>query len=144
MSKVFYVVIGCFLLAGCLLLTGCAALAGLSPTISAPSGGHPSPIEVHEQTTVALAKDNFILVRTNVVGQSSGFSLFGIITIVPATLSKATSRFYDQAGMETGTPQSLAHLIIERTSSFYILFGIPEVIVRADIVQFKPDHRSGP
>lgn len=129
----------------CSLLTGCAALVPLSSLITTPSSGTP-PLQVHEQTSVKLAKDNFVLVRTNVVGRSRGFSLLGLITIYPATLSKAMNRLYAAAEMQQGHPQTVAHLVIEQTSSYWILFGIPEVDARADIVEFRPTAHgpSGP
>ena len=126
------------LLVPCLLLTGCAALAPFGSLLSGPSGG-PPPLQVHEQTSVELKEGNFALIKTNVMGQSKGFSLLGFITIYPATLTKAMSRLYAAAQMSQGDPQTVAHLIIEQTSSYYILFGIPRVDVRADIVEFKPE-----
>lgn len=120
----------------CALLSGCAAIAPFSSLVSAPTG--PPPLQVHEETQVKLAEDNFLLIKTNVIGRSHGFSLLGIITIVPATLTKAMNRLYGAAEMPPGEPQTVAHLVIEQTSSYYILFGVPEVDVRADIVQFKP------
>jgi hypothetical protein len=96
-------------------------------------------LQVHEQTSVKLAQDNFVLVRTNVVGRSRGFSLLGLITIYPATLNKAMNRLYVAAQMREGQPQTVAHLVVEQSSSYYILFGIPEVDARADIVEFTPE-----
>jgi hypothetical protein len=46
-------------------------------------------------------------------------------------------RLYAQAQMSPGAPQTIAHLVIEQTSTYWILFGIPEVTVRADVVEFK-------
>src|SRR5438045_3991132 len=129
------------LLAGGFLLSGCAALAPLT-AISHPSGAAPS-VQVNEQTSVSLARDNFTLVKTNEWGQSKGFSLLGFITIYPATLSKAMKRMYGQAEMQPGQPQTVAHMIIEQSSSYLILFSIPKIEVRADIVEFKPQVKSG-
>lgn len=124
----------CFAIAS--LLSGCAAIAPFSSLVSAPTG--PPPLQVHEETQVKLAQDNFVLIKTNVVGRSHGFSLLGLITIYPATLNKAMNRLYVAAEMHSGEPQTIAHLVVEQTSSYWILFGIPEVDARADIVQFKP------
>ena len=121
----------------CLLLNGCTSIVPLSSLLSSPSKGTP-PLQVHEQTSVELAEANFHLVRTNVVGQSKGFSLLGIVTIYPATLTKAMGRLYGNAQMNEGTPQTVCHLVIEQSSTYWILFGIPQVTVRADIVQFNP------
>jgi hypothetical protein len=118
----------------CMLLIGCAAVAPFAPLLSTPLGS--ATAQVHTDTRVSLSEDNFLLVRTNIVGRSRGFSLLGIITIYPATLTKAMTQFYETAQMKTGRPQTSAHLIIEHSSQYYILFGIPEVDVRADIVEF--------
>ena len=125
-------------LAACIFLSGCAALAPISSLINTPSSSGNPPLQVHDETSVRLGSDNFLLVKTNVVGRSHGFSLLGIITIVPATLNKAMNRLYANAEMRPGQPQTVSHLLIEQTSSYFILFGIPEVDVRADIVQFRP------
>jgi hypothetical protein len=93
---------------------------------------------VHQQTGVSLTQDNFVLVKTNVFGVSKGFSLLGFITICPATLSKAMDRMYASAQMRPGEPQTVANLIVERSGSFWILFGIPKVEVHADVVEFRP------
>ena len=126
-------------LAGASLLSGCAAITPFSSLVIAPTG--PPPLQVHEETSVKLARDNFLLIKTNVLGRSRGFSLLGILTIYPATLTKAMSRLYAGAQMHPGQPQTVAHLVIEQTGSYWILFGIPEVDVRADIVEFKPEAR---
>jgi hypothetical protein len=132
---------GLLLTIACLLLNGCAALAPYSSLVSMPEGGSP-PREVHEQTRVGLDRDNFVLVKTNVWGRSKGFSLLGVITIVPPTLTKAMTRMYASAQMRPGEPQTVAHLVIEQTSSFWILFGIPKIEVRSDIVEFNPEVKA--
>jgi hypothetical protein len=120
------------------LLGGCAALSPMDAALDLPHNRTP-PLQVHEETRVSLERDNFVLVKTNVWGQSRGFSLLGLITISPATLTQAMRRLYDAAQMRPGQPQTLAHLVVEQTSSFYLLFGIPKVEVRADIVEFNPE-----
>ena len=124
-----------FILA-CLVCTGCASLVPLTSILTTPSSA-PAPLQVHDQTRVELATDNFFVVKTNVVGTSRGFSLLGIITIIPATLNKAMNRLYTAAEMQQGRPQTVAHLIIEHNSTYWILFGIPELNARADIVEFR-------
>ena len=126
------------LLALCCLVGGCAALAPLDGSLGSMLGGGHLPADMHQQTSVSLSQPNFVLVRTNVVGTSKGFSLLGFITIVPATKSTALGRMYAGAQMQLGEPQTLADVIFERSSSYYILFGIPKVEVHADIVSFRP------
>jgi hypothetical protein len=120
-----------------LLVSGCASVAPAGSWLSPLLGGG-RPLGVQTQTSVNLAQDNFVLVRTNVCGVSKGFSLLGFITICPATLSKAMDRMYASAELRPGTSQTVAHLSVEPSSSYWILFGIPRVEVHADIVEFRP------
>ena len=124
-----------------LLLGGCAALAPLAVPLL-PNGSASG--EFHTATTVKLEQANFATVKTNVVGQCKGFALLGIITIVPARLSTAMDRLYAQAQMQPGRPQTLANLVVERSSTFLILYSIPRVSIRADVVEFVPPSTAGP
>jgi hypothetical protein len=124
-----------------LLLGGCAALAPLAAPLL-PTGSANG--EFHTATTVKLEQANFVVVKTNVVGQCKGFSLFGIITIVPARFSTSMDRLYAQAEMRQGRAQTLANLVVERSSTFLILYSIPRVSIRADVVEFVPLSPVGP
>jgi hypothetical protein len=119
-----------------IFFTGCAGVAATSSLISLPGS---SSVDLRNQTGITLAKNNFVLVKTNVVGQSRGFALLGFITIVPAQFNTAFSRLYSQAGMESGKSQTLANLAIERSGSYWILFSLPRCTVRADVVEFTPE-----
>ena len=124
----------------CAVLTGCAAVG---PFSSAITGGAPTgSVEVHSQTSVKLQEGNFVTVRTNAVGSSKGFKLLGFITLYPATLNKAMNRLYANAEAQQGRPQTLVHLIIERSGIYVILFSIPQVTARADLVEFLPVHEE--
>ena len=124
----------------CVLVSGCAAAAPFASMISLPRGAY----QVHDETSVRLTQENFVLVRTNVVGRSKGFSFLGFVTIKPATLTKALNRMYASAEMTPGQPQTLAHLTIEQSSSYWILFGIPKIEVSGDVVQFRPEAPNAP
>jgi hypothetical protein len=117
-------------------LSGCAALA---PYVGDLVGGSPTAsIDVHTQTAVRLEEGNFIVVRTNVVGSSKGFRLLGFITLYPATLNEAMNRLYSNAEGQEGRPETLAHLIVEHSGIYVILFSIPRITARADLVEFVP------
>lgn len=118
------------------LMCGCTSVAPVASSMAGPLGQQ--PVQANTHTAVNLSEGNFVVVKTNVVGRSKGFSLLGLITIYPATTTKAISRLYAEAGMEAGQPRTVAHLVIEHSSMYFILFSIPEVTVRADIVQFNP------
>jgi hypothetical protein len=132
---------GLMLLVGGLLMSGCTALVPAGSVIS-PLLGPAPPLQVTENTGVNLSRDNFVLVKTNVLGRSKGFSLLGFITIWPATLTEAMNRMYASAQMRPGEPQTLAHFSVERSGSYWFLYGIPRVEVRADVVQFIPEVKT--
>jgi hypothetical protein len=122
------------------LLCGCTSVA---PVASSAAGGLFSqpPMQANTHTAVNLSEGNFVVVKTNVVGRSKGFSLLGLITLYPATTTKAMGRLYAEAGIQEGKPNTMAHLMIEHSSMYFVLFSIPEISARADIVQFNPQPR---
>ena len=119
------------------LAGGCAAFSAL-PVASVVGSPNAAALEIHNNTDVRLQQKNFVVVRTNVVGQSSGFSLLGILTIVPARFTKAMSRLYVQAQMQPGRPQTLVNLILEKDATYFILFSLPRTAIRADVIEFIP------
>ncbi len=125
-----------FIAAGSLLFAGCASLSTVPLTSLLPPSG--ANADVHSQTSVRLEEANFRVVKTNLVGHCKGFALVGLITIVPAEYAKALDRLYAQAQLQSGKAQTLAHLTVERSSLFLILFSVPKVSVRADLVEFVP------
>jgi len=117
------------------LAGGCAAAAAL-PLGSMLSSPNASALEIHNNTDVRLQDKNFIVIKTNMVGQSTGFSLLGVITIIPARFTKAMNRLYADAQMQPGRPQTLANLIMEQNSTYFILFSLPQTSIRADVIEF--------
>lgn len=123
-----------FVFAG--LLAGCTVMAPMAaPLLSSTGSGGGG---VQSQTTVTLATDNFSVVKTNVAGGSKGFTLLGLLPMFPARLTTAMDRMYANSGIEAGSTKTIAHLTIEHSSTYWILFSIPETKVRAQVVQFTP------
>jgi hypothetical protein len=122
------------------LCGGCAGIATmpLSSASSVLSSPKASNLEIHTGTQVTLSGANFMVVKTNVVGQSKGFALLGIVTIVPARFQTAMNRLYADAQMQPGKPQTMGNVVMEKSSTFLILFSIPRVSVRADVLEFVP------
>lgn len=124
-----------------LLCAGCAGVAASQvPSTLGTLNPNTSTLEIHNQTELKLSEGNFSVMKTNVVGQSRGFSLLGFITLVPARFQTAMDRLYGKAQMQAGRPQTLGNLVMEKTSAYWILFSIPHVSVRADVVEFTPNH----
>lgn len=113
-----------FLLALLMISTGCSRVG----TFPHSSG-----------TEVDLTKKNFRVVKANAVGSSSGFALLGIIPFAQPSYTSAMSDLYDDAGIEEGTAQALVNVTQERSSLYLILFSIPRLTVRADIIEFVDD-----
>jgi hypothetical protein len=123
------------------LLTGCAALAPVAANIKPSSSAKE---EFHSATSIKLEQANFAVVKTNVVGECKGFALLGLVTVVPAEFSTAMDRLYVRAEMQPGRAQTLGNTLIERSSTYLILFSIPKVSVRADVLEFVPASPTGP
>jgi len=119
------------------LCGGCASGSALS-VASLMGSPNASALEIHNNTDVRLQEKNFIVIKTNVMGQSSGFSLLGVLTIVPAKFTKAMGRLYVQAEMQPGRPQTLVNLVMEKDATYFILFSLPRTAIRADVIEFIP------
>ena len=101
-------------------------------------------LEIHNTTVLRIDEANFIVKKVNVIGQSKGFALLGLLTIVPAEYLVATQRLERKALIEPGRPQALANLVVEKNSTYYILFSIPKVTVSADVIEFVPPITNSP
>ncbi|HEY3863523.1 MAG TPA: DUF6567 family protein [Verrucomicrobiae bacterium] len=101
-------------------------------------------LQIQSATQVRIQQKNFIVVKTNLVGQSKGFSLLGFITIIPARVTTAMNRLYSSAHMQEGQSQSLANMMLEENSSYFILFGVPRTTIRGDLVEFTAPAPPAP
>jgi len=91
---------------------------------------------VLHSTQVQLVGNNYRVLQTNVVAKSGGFKLLGFITIKSPSYVKAVSRLYAKAGVEEGQPQAFANVVYETGGMNLILFSLPKIRVRADLVEF--------
>jgi hypothetical protein len=124
---------------------GCAAVATL-PTASSLLPASTGNASFYASTVVRLEQGNFLTLKTNLMGHSQGFALLGLITLYPAKFTKALDGVYAQSEMKTGHSQTLVNVVTERSSTYWILFSIPKVSIRADLVEFKssPGVPPGP
>jgi hypothetical protein len=119
------------------LAGGCAAVAPISSVLG--TVGPSDTSQIFNSTQLRLQQKNFFIVKPNVMGQSKGFALLGLITIVPAKFTTAMDRLNAQADLRPGTSRTLANLVLEKDSTFFILFSRPRTAVRADVIEFIPD-----
>jgi len=118
-----------------MLTGGCAAVSVL-PIAALMSSPNAAALEIHSQTDIRLEAADFIVIKPNVVGESEGFSLLGILTIVPPKFTEAMNRLFIHAEMQPGRPQTLANLIMEKNNSYFILYSVPRISIRADVIEF--------
>jgi hypothetical protein len=91
---------------------------------------------VLHSTQVQLAGNNYRVLQTNVTAKSGGFKVLGFITIKSPSYVKAVSRLCAKAGVEEGQPQAFANFVYETGGMNLILFSLPKIRVRADLVEF--------
>lgn len=119
-----------FFLLGLILffVTGCASSMG--------------SFEHSLSTNVTLEKGNFRIVKSNAVGISRGFKLLGILPMTQPSYIAAMDRINAQAGLPEGRAVALTNVVKERTNSYFILFSVPTIRIRADIVEFQDESRN--
>ena len=124
------------LLLVCFLCSSCAIpLSSQLPNLSSSfSGGQIQ--EIQASTSVSLASDNYRILKTNVVGSDWGISFLGILPIVSPDSAKAMAKLYKAGGVSEGKPQAIVNLLQQSTSPYFILFSIPKIMYRADVVEF--------
>ena len=122
----------------------CVALAQLPIPITPDwlKGGEKQAGVLHS-TQVQLLGNNYRVLQTNIVAKSGGFKLLGFITIKSPSYVKAVSRLYARAGVEEGRPQTLANVVYETGGLNVILFSLPKIRVRADLVEFTDARDAG-
>jgi hypothetical protein len=125
------------------LAGGCAAVSVL-PIAALMGSPNAAALEIHSQTDIRLEAADFMVTKANVVGESEGFSLLGILTIVPPKFTEAMNRLCSQAEMQPGRPQTLANLITEHNSSYFILYSLPRISIRADVIEFIRVNATNP
>jgi hypothetical protein len=115
-----------------LSVMGCAPVPPLPFTL--PSGA--GQASVLTLTEVNLAQRNYRVVRTNVVGTSRGFALLGLITVKPPDATEAFARLYEAGGISEGKALALINVIQQSSAPYFILFSLPDITFRADVVEF--------
>jgi hypothetical protein len=116
------------------LVTGCAPIPPLPFTLPLPSGS--GQASVLTLTEVNLAQRNYRVVRTNVAGTSRGFALLGLISVKPPNAIEAFARLYEAGGISEGNALALINVLQQSSAPYFILFSLPEITFRADVVEF--------
>lgn len=122
----------------CVLLSGCAALPAATSAlpVTLPPLGTPITSQILTGTLVTLSSANYRIVRADAIGSSEGFSLFGLFTLRQPEYSEAMAALSRAAGMTKGRPLALVNIVYQQSSSYFILFALPKLTVRADAIEF--------
>jgi hypothetical protein len=94
---------------------------------------------VSSGTQVDLSRKNYRVVKSNAVGSSSGFKLLGIIPFASPSYTSAMSDLYKDAKVQDGSANALVNVTQEESGIYLILFSIPKLTVRADIIEFTDE-----
>lgn len=116
------------------LLTGCAAASSL-PALSGLIPAQTGP-QILTTTDVNLSEQNYKIVKADATGSSTGFSFLGLITLRSPRYQEAVTRLYWSANVAEGKAQALVNVMHEHTSNYYLLFALPRITVRADVIEF--------
>jgi hypothetical protein len=121
------------------LVTSCAALPPLPFVLPSVS----DQVPVLPLTSVSLAECNYRIVKTNVVGTSRGFALLGLITIKPPDYTEAFAQLNQAGGISEGKALALVNVVQQSSVLYFILFSLPRVTLRADVVEFLETSSCG-
>lgn len=121
-----------------LLLSGCGALPAASSSLpfSLPPLGSPVSSQLLTGTVVTLKKQNYRLVKADAKGESKGFSFLGLFSFRQPEYMEAITQLYHAAGISEGKALALVNIAYQQSSTYFILFALPKITVRADVVEF--------
>lgn len=114
---------------------GCAGFPVLPSSLP---GAAPVDPRIQQSTGVSLSEANYRVVQTGVQAQSSGLTLLLVLRVIPTSSTLAVERLYREAGLEPGGAWALANVVFEVQGRNFLLFALPRVRVRADVVEFQP------
>jgi len=97
----------------------------------------------HASTTnVSLTQDNYLVVKSNAIGTSSGFKLLGLLPLSAPRYTSAMADLYTNASIREGRASALTNVIQERSTTYLILFSVPRLTVRADVIEFMNENEK--
>jgi hypothetical protein len=95
-------------------------------------------------TQVDLSRRNYRIVKANAIGSSGGFRLLGILPFANPSYAEAMTRLYAAAGQTEGRSLAVINVHEERTGIYLILFYLPSLTVRGDIIEWQDERPTTP
>jgi len=91
------------------------------------------------QSAMHLERANFRVIKASARGVDQGFSLFGFIPIIMPSVSDATDHLMQGIDAE-GRAVALTNVTQERQTLYLVLFSLPRIVIRADVIEFLPEE----
>jgi hypothetical protein len=63
-------------------------------------------------------------------------ALLGLISVKPPNAIEALARLYEAGGISEGNALALINVLQQSSAPYFILFSLPEITFRADVVEF--------
>ena len=126
------------------LISALSATLALSSCYYVPQLANPMPPKGYMAPTAELTVDrnDCRVICAQAMGESKGFSLFGVIPFKEPSETAAIKNMYDNAQKRgariEGESAYFANRAIERSSNYYVLWSRPTVKASGDLVQYLP------
>lgn len=86
---------------------------------------------------VALTHKNYRMIKASATGESTGFSLLGIIPFKSPTYSEAKNNLYNSVDIPIeGKAVALVNQTEDHSCIYLILCSIPKLTLNADIIEY--------
>jgi hypothetical protein len=89
--------------------------------------------------------NNYKMVKAGVRGESTGFTLLGILPLVAPSYADAKANLYANTGENlTGRSIALANQTEDKSGINLLIFQVPKVTITADVVEFTEKSQRRP
>jgi hypothetical protein len=95
-------------------------------------------------TSVDLTKPNYRITKLNAIGESTGLKLLCVIPMESPTYATAMEDLLSKSGISVGKSSALINVTQETSNTCLILYSIPKLTIRADIIEFIPYFEERP
>ncbi len=127
-----------------ILISALSATLALSSCTFVSQIANPLPPKGYIATTGELSVDrnDCRVICAQAMGESKGFSLFGVIPIKQPSETVAVKNMYDAAQRRgakiEGESAYFANRAVERSANYYVLWSRPTIKASGDLVQYLP------
>jgi len=92
-------------------------------------------------TSIALNRNNFRMIKAAAQGKDGGFALLGIIPFARVSEGDAIANLYKTVNVE-GKATSLINVHRDYSLRYFILFSLPQTKITADVIEFIDENNT--